>query len=190
MLYGKLQTVEYKLCDAQWYRAAGTRLLRIVVVRMTQGRIPARVFFCADTTLCARAILEGYSQRGSIEVCFRNLKQLLGFADSSARKRAAVERTAPFVGIVYSVLVLWAVQHATGLVQRMVPLRPWYTHKQGLSFADILRAAQGVLANLDVLDPARSLDNLHQPVPPSPALSSGRRAPRAATVPPALRRTA
>jgi hypothetical protein len=190
MLYGELQTVEYKLCDAQWYRAAGTRLLRIVVVRMRQGRIPVRVFFCADPTLCARAILEGYSQRWSIEVCFRNLKQLLGFADSSARKQAAVERTAPFVGIVYSVLVLWAVQHASGLAQRMVPLRPWYTHKQGLSFADILRAAQGVLANLDVLDPARGLDNLHQPVPPPPALRFSRRKPRVATVPPPLRRAA
>jgi hypothetical protein len=190
LLYGKLQTVEYKMCDAQWYRAAGTRLLRIVVVRMTKGRIPFRVFFCTDTTLCARAILEGYGQRWAIEVCFRDLKQLLGFADSSARKQAAVERTAPFVGIVYSVLVLWAVQHASGLAQRMVPLRPWYPHKQGLSFADLLRAAQGVLANLDVLDPARSLDNLHNPCAPPPSLSSGRRNRRAAAVSAAPRRAA
>lgn len=190
LLYGKLQTVEYKLCDAQWYRAAGTRLLRIVVVRMRQGRIPFRVFFCTDTTLCARTILEGYAQRWSIEVCFRDLKQFLGFADSSARKQAAVERTAPFVGIVYSVLVLWAVQHASGLAQSMVPLRPWYPHKRGLSFADILRAAQGVLANLDVLDPARSLDNLHNRFAPPPSLPSARREPRVAKVPPPLRRAA
>ncbi len=190
VLYGKLQTVEYKLCDAQWYRGAGTRLLRIVVVRMTKGRIPVRVFFCTDASLCVRAILEGYSQRWAIEVCFRDLKQLLGFADSSARKQAAVERTAPFVGIVYSVLVLWAVQHASSLAQRMVPLRPWYTHKLGLSFADILRAAQGALAHLDVLDPARSLDNLHESFDLPPALPSDRRRPRVATVPPPLRRAA
>lgn len=190
LLYGKLQTVEYKLCDAQWYRVAGPRLLRIVVVRMTQGRIPFRVFFSTDTTLCVRTILEGYAQRWSIEVCFRDLKQLLGFADSSARKQAAVERTAPFVGIVYSVLVLWAVQHASGLAQSMVPLRPWYPHKRGLAFADILRAAQGVLANLDVLDPARSLDNLHNRFAPPPSRPSARRESRAAMVPPPLRRAA
>ncbi len=36
---------------------------------------------------------------------------------------------------------------------RNPPLRPWYSHKQGLCFADILRTAQRVLAPLDVLDP-------------------------------------
>jgi hypothetical protein len=53
-----------------------------------------------------RQILEGYASRWAIEVCFRDLKQLLGFADSSARKRAAVERVAPFVGFSYTVLTL------------------------------------------------------------------------------------
>lgn len=160
VLYGKPRTVEYKMCDAQWYRAAAGQVLRIVIVRMATGRIPFRVFFCTDATLPAREVLEGYGQRWAIEVCFRDMKQLLGFADSSARKRAAVERTAPFVGIVYSVLVLWAVANAGSLAASMVPLRPWYLHKKGLSFADILRAAQGALATLDVLDPARSDGNL------------------------------
>ena len=173
LLYGKIETVEYKMCDAQWYRAAGTRILRIVVVRMHGGRIPFRVFFCTDPSLSARAILEGYAERWAIEVCFRELKQLLGFADSSARKRAAVERTAPFVGIVYSVLILWAVDSASRLALTLVPLRPWYTHKQGLSLADILRAAQAVLGRLDVLDPASICANLPKPPRRPPARWAG-----------------
>ena len=40
------------------------------------------------------------------------LKQQLGFADSSARKQAAVERTAPLVALMYTTLVLWM---ATGI---------------------------------------------------------------------------
>src|SRR5205085_10740667 len=92
-LYGKLQTVEYKTYDAQWYRACGPRLLRVVVVRLSEGQLRLRVFFCTDITLSVRKILEGYAERWAIEVCFRDLKQLLGFADSSARKQAAVERT-------------------------------------------------------------------------------------------------
>lgn len=168
MLYGKLRTVEYKMYDAQWYRAAGVQVLRVVVVRMATGRIPFRVFFCTDAALTAREVLEGYGQRWAIEVCFRDMKQLLGFADSSARKRAAVERIAPFVGIVYSVLVLWAAANASPLAESMVPLRPWYLHKKGLSFADILRAAQGALADLDVLDPGRSDGNLRRLPPRRP----------------------
>src|SRR3972149_6502949 len=81
----------------------------------------------------------------AIEVCFKDLKQQLGFADSSARKQAAVERTAPFVGYTYVVLVLW---FADGIWQTALaapPLRPWYAHKRQASFADVLRAAQRVL---------------------------------------------
>ena len=162
-LYGKLQTVEYKTCDAQWYRACGVRLLRIVVVRVHTGRIGLRVFFCSDPLLGVRAILEGYAERWAIEVCFRDMKQLLGFADSSARKQAAVERTAPFVGLSYTLLVLWAVRGVYRLPVAAPPLRPWYPHKRGLSFADLLRTAQRVLAPLDVLDPPSTCGNLHKP---------------------------
>lgn len=161
-MYGKTWTVHFKTICAQWYRACGARLLRIVVVRVDHGSIGLRVFFSTDANLAVREILENYARRWSIEICFRDLKQLLGFADSSARKRAAVERTAPFVGYIYTTLVIWFAEriHATELA--VPPIRPWYVQKKGLCFADVLRAAQRAFAHLDVLDPARSLDNLHE----------------------------
>jgi hypothetical protein len=151
-LYGKTQTVFYKTLCAQWYQACGARLLRIVVVRVGTGRIRLRVFFCTDATVAVRALLEGYAGRWTIEVCFRNLKQLLGFADSSARTRAAVERTAPFVGLVYSLLVVWYFKHAHTSTAAAPIERPWYRHKRGVAFADILRTAQRVLGTCEVLD--------------------------------------
>ena len=57
-----------------------------MISECTSGAIPCRVFFCTDPTLTVVQILEGYGRRWAIEVCFRELKQLLGFADSSARK--------------------------------------------------------------------------------------------------------
>jgi hypothetical protein len=54
-----------------------------------------------DPTWAAQQVLETYAGRWAIEVCFRDMKQQVGFADSSARQRAAVERTAPFVGLSY-----------------------------------------------------------------------------------------
>lgn len=161
-LYGKLQTVEFKTCDAQWYRACGTRLLRVVVVRIPEGNLKLRVFFSTDVTASVRHILESYSQRWAIEVCFRDLKQLLGFADSSARTEKAVARTAPFVGLTYSLLVLWAVRGAHRLPVAQPPLRPWYPHKRGLAFADILRAAQRALVAVDVLDLPSPRGNLRE----------------------------
>ena len=163
-LYGQWRHVRFKECCAQWYRACGTGLLRIVVVQVLTGTLGLRVYFSTDPTQSATQILERYGERWFIELAFRNLKQLLGFGQSSARKRQAVERTAPFVGIIYSVLVLWFVDHVFGARSELAapPVRPWYRHKQGLSFADVLRTAQRVLAPLDVLDPGRGLADLHQ----------------------------
>jgi hypothetical protein len=177
-LYGTRRKVEYKTCCAQWYRACGARLLRVVVVRVQTGSIGIRVFFCTDATLSVREILEGYAERWAIEVCFRDLKQYLGFADSSARKQAAVERVAPFVGFSYTILVLWFARGAHLTPFATPPLRPWYPHKQGLSFADVLRAAQQVLTPLDVLDPASSFDNLRKT--PAPRNRSSATPPRLA----------
>jgi hypothetical protein len=161
-LYGKTQVVHYKVVEAQWYRACGVQLLRIVVVKVNQGAIGIRVYFSTDPTLPVPQILETYAGRWGIEVCFKELKQLLGFADSSARKKAAVERTAPFVGLSYTTLVLWFAAGAYRSPLAALPVRPWYPHKRGLSFSDVLRTAQRALAHLDVLDPGRTFGNLRE----------------------------
>jgi hypothetical protein len=165
-LYGVRRSVRYKSVDAQWYRACGIRLLRVVVVKVDDGAIGMRVFFSSDANVEVQTILETYAGRWAIEVCFRDMKQLLGFGDSSARKRAAVERTAPFVGLVYSMIVLWFASDIHRTAIAAPPLRPWYRHKRGLCFADALRAAQRALTPLDVLDPRRSLGNLRKRQPP------------------------
>lgn len=168
-LYGKTQTVHYKTLCAQWYQACGVRLLRVVIVRVDTGRIGLRVFFCTDATIAIRALLEGYACRWSIEVCFRNLKQLFGFADPSSRTKAAVERTAPFVALMYSLLIVWFFQHAHATTAALPPLRPWYRNKKGVAFADILRCAQRVLAPVEVLDLLKPRKDLRETRRPSRA---------------------
>ena len=176
-LYGALRTVYYKEIFAQWYRACGIGLLHIIVVKVEQGSINLRVFFSTDPTMTVEQILEGYGRRWSIEVSFRNLKQLLGFADSSARLKPAVERTAPFVGIVYSFLIVWFTEHAFNTSFAKPPIRPWYNHKVGFSFEDVLRAARRVLAPAGILDLLSQLGNLHenQDPPRKPARKGKRR---------------
>lgn len=160
VLYGKLTRLRYKTVDAQWYRAMGTRLLRIVVVECTSGQLPIRVFFSSDPTLSIERILETYAGRWGIEVFFRDAKQHLGFADSQARSEAAVLRTAPLIGLLYSTLVLWFADDTFEEAIAVPPIRPWYPHKRGLGFIDVLRAAQRALIHADVLDPRCYSDDL------------------------------
>jgi hypothetical protein len=161
-VYGRKTVVRYKTLCAQWYRACGTRLLRIVIVATDNGTLPFRVFFATDASLDVPTIIAGYGARWSIECFFREGKQLLGFGDSCARKEAAVLRVAPLVGMLYTALVVWFIEGAYKSPLAAPPLRPWYTHKQGLSFEDILRAARRALIGFDVLVPWRDIDNLHQ----------------------------
>lgn len=78
------------------------------------------------------------------------------------RVLGCLERTAPFVGLSYSVLILWFAQGAWLTSWAVPPLRPWYRHKRGHSFADILRAAQRafVQVSVKVLDPHSEISNL------------------------------
>ncbi|MBM4392710.1 MAG: hypothetical protein FJ090_16425 [Deltaproteobacteria bacterium] len=111
-----------------------------------------RVVFSTCHRDRAATVNSSNGHRWNMEVTFRELKQELGCPDSSARKPAAVLRTAAFVGLVHTAFVLWFLDKRSGKAQ--VPARPWYP-KQGLGFADILRAAQLSLQPLDILAVSR-----------------------------------
>ena len=168
LLYGKKAQVQFKTFCAQWYSVCGVRLLRIVVVRCFHGQLPFRVFFSTDFTLTAVRILELYAGRWAIEVFFREAKQQLGFADSIARLELAVRRVAPLVGLLYTVLVVWFLESHGSVFVATPPERPWYPHKSGLSFADILREARAALTGADILTLAGNSRNLKNPPPADP----------------------
>jgi hypothetical protein len=101
-------------------------------------------------------------------------QQHLGFADSSARKQAAVERTAPFVRLAYSLLVIWALRGAHRLPVATPPLRPWYRSKRGLAFSDVLRAAQRTLIGAGLLEIPSTCENLRKLPSPERRRGAGR----------------
>lgn len=160
VLYGRTRVVAYKALVAQWYSAFGPQLVAVVVVRCASGAVPYRVFVCTDPARPVRAILETYAGRWAIEVFFREAKQLLGFGESTAWTRRAVERVAPFVGLVYTVVTLWAHECADVALRGVVPVRPWYRHKQAASFADLLAAVRRTVAPLDLTTNRGRSDNL------------------------------
>jgi hypothetical protein len=162
-LYGKQTQVQYKELVARWTRPAGKTLLKIVIVQVLHGKLPMRVFFCTDSSRTARQVIESYASRWGIEVLFRDLKQLLGFASSRARTPLAVLRTAPWVGMCYTLLVLWYMELNVDPSRMGLPLRPWYRTKHTVSFADILRLAQRTLASADWVDPLLLLARLNEP---------------------------
>jgi DDE superfamily endonuclease len=138
-IYGRKVKVWYQSIDALWYSSAGQRLLRIVVVRDPSGRRRDDCFFSTDLTLKPPQILETFALRWSLEVCFRDVKQFLGFEDPQNRVSKATQRTAPLVFYIYDLVLLW---HATSghlFAPQSVIERLWYKRKASVSFEDILR---------------------------------------------------
>jgi DDE superfamily endonuclease len=138
-LYGKQVKLWYQTIDALWYPSAGQHLLRIVVVRDPSGRRRDDCFFSFDLTLQATQILEIFSLRWPLEVCFRDVKQFLGFEDPQNRVAKATTRTAPLIFLIYDLVLLWHAREGYRLTEQSTLHRLWYPKKASVSFEDILR---------------------------------------------------
>lgn len=148
-IYGKTVKARYKTAVLLWYNSTRSMPLRIVVVRDPKGRRKDDCFFSTDTALTPESIIESYARRWSLEVAFRDAKQMLGFERSQARTAKAVKRTAPFAFISYTVTVAWFAGHGHHHYPGLIPQRPWYRQKRAPSFADMHLILRTVLSQTD-----------------------------------------
>ena len=79
-LYGKPTTKRYKTFVATWRPAGGA--IRVVLVDEPTGWV---AFFCSDPTATAADVLAGVANRFSLEVAFRDLKEVIGAGQQQVR---------------------------------------------------------------------------------------------------------
>jgi hypothetical protein len=132
VLYGRAVTPRLFTLTALWDGALRAQPIRIVVVRDPSGRRREEAFFCTDLTQAPAFILQTYAARWTLEVTFHDSKQHLGFGQAQNQTPRAVARTAPFAGLVYSLVLLWRprtssrVAPSTGSCARgTAPRWPW-----------------------------------------------------------------
>src|SRR5712691_1666333 len=140
VLYGRAVTPHVFALTALWYGALREQPIRIVVVRDPSGRRRDEAFFCTDLCREAAFVLETYAHRWTLEVTFHDSKQHLGFGQAQNQTSRAVARTAPFAGLVYSLVLLWAAAHLQQGGTLSWVVRPWYRSKTAVAFPDLLIA--------------------------------------------------
>lgn len=165
-VYGRTVTLRVLVVDALWYVAAGSEVIRHVVVRDFPGHVKDDVFVSTDTNFSAEAIIESFARRWSLEVTFHEAKGKLGFEDPQNRTERAVERTAPFAFISYSLVVVWYTLHGHGSRAAKQPTLPWYTHKAGVTFSDMLATLRRASWRQRLLDPAATAADLRKSLRP------------------------
>jgi hypothetical protein len=165
-VYGRAVTLRVRVIDALWYVAAGSEVVRLVLVRDFPGHEKDDVFVSTDATLSPQHVIESFSKRWSLEVTFHEAKGKLGFEDPQNRTERAVERTAPLALISYSLTVLWYVQHGQRTRAAQLPTLPWYTHKAGTTFSDMLATLRRASWRERLFDPASSPSDLRKRLRP------------------------
>ena len=165
VLYGRAVTPRIVTLEAVWYGALRSQLVRIVVVRDPSRRRRDAAFFCTDLDRDAAFILLTYSRRWTLEVTFFDSKQHLGFGQAQNQTPKAVARTAPFAGLVYSLVLLWAAAHLQqgGTLSWIV--RPWYRSKTAAAFPDLLLALRQELWRTRFSQPPVPLRRPQNPTP-------------------------
>jgi hypothetical protein len=147
-IYGKKDRSRIAECVARCY-AAPDRPLKVVVVEPLTGGRTEQAFYSTRPDDSAKAVLERYAARWSMEVTNHDGKGQLGFEQPQGWTKRAVQRTAPMAMLLYSLVVLWFA--AEGHWHYTPPDRPWYIGKTQASFADMLVTLRCESAKREVL---------------------------------------
>jgi hypothetical protein len=120
-----------------WYPAAGPRKMQVVLVRDPAKKWREELLLSTDLRQSAREVILGYMRRWSVEVCYWEAKELLGFHDAQVWNELAVQRAHPMAWFVGGLVLVWYARYGQHEEQAERPA-PWYTTKKTPSFADML----------------------------------------------------
>ncbi len=105
--YGEARRLQVLAYEAVWPTVLGLRPVRVVVVRDPTGRLQDGYLFTTDLQACLAWVVTQFAWRWSIEVLFRASKQVLDIEAPQHYSREAVEKVAPWVWSLQSVLMVW-----------------------------------------------------------------------------------
>jgi len=105
--YGEVRPLRALAYEVVWPTVLGLRPVRVVVVRDPEGRLQDGYLFTTDVQAPAAWVVTQFARRWSIEVLFRASKQVLDIQAPRHYSREAVEKVAPWVWSLQSVLMVW-----------------------------------------------------------------------------------
>jgi hypothetical protein len=105
--YGESRTLQAVAYQAVWPRVLGYRPIKVVVVRDPSGRMRDCYLFTTDLEASLSWVIVQFAWRWSIEVAFRASKQVLEIEAPQHFCQESVEKLAPWVWAMQSVIAVW-----------------------------------------------------------------------------------
>ncbi len=109
VVYGCRQGLKVVAYAALWPRVVGPRAVRVVVVRDPSGRMRDCYLFTTDLSASDGWVITQFAWRWSIEVLFRASKQVMDLEAPQHFCQQSVEKLAPWVWSMQSVIMVWYV---------------------------------------------------------------------------------
>lgn len=151
-IYGKNVTLSYFTYQGLWYHVSKTDLIKILIVRDPKGHYEDHYYFTDDLDMPIKHMLEVIAARWSVEVANKEAKQMMGMEDPQARVEKAVKRQAPLAMMLLSLVKLWYFTEGYLIDQFQNQRDPWYLHKEGIPFSDMLRLLRYVSWNESIFE--------------------------------------
>jgi hypothetical protein len=126
-VYGEQRLLRAVSYQAVWPRVLGLRVIQIVVVRDPSGQMDDVYLFSTDLKASLAWVIEQFSWRWSIETLFRGSKQVLQIEAPQHWCQESVQKVAPWVWSMQSVIMVWyltaghTLPEAEQMRQRMGP---------------------------------------------------------------------
>lgn len=107
VVYGCARSLKALTYEVVWPRVTQLRPLRLVVVRDPEGRMRDAYLFTTDTRAAPAWVITQFAWRWSIEVLFRASKQVMDIEAPQHWCQESVEKVAPWVWSMQSVIMVW-----------------------------------------------------------------------------------
>jgi len=136
--YGSQERAVEIVCDtAVWYSSGEPVVpIRWVLIRDPRGEFKTQALLCTDLSLAPERVVSYFVRRWKMESTFWECRQRLGFETQKQWSQKAVERTAPAMLALFSVVTLIADQHMAEGPEH-VRGAAWYD-KRDPTFSDAL----------------------------------------------------
>lgn len=105
--YGEQRQFQVCAFQAVWPRVFGTRVIQVVLCRGLDGGYGDVCLYTTDLEASAAWVVETYARRASIESTFKGSKQVLDIQRPRHWCQSSIEKLAPWVWLMQSVVALW-----------------------------------------------------------------------------------
>jgi hypothetical protein len=116
-IYGSSESLGVLCYQALWPRVLGTRPIAVSVVRDLSGKMNDVYLFSTDLQASPGWVIQMFAWRWAIEVLFRSSKQTLDIEAPQHWCQASVEKVAPWVWSMQSVIMVWYLTAGRALPQ-------------------------------------------------------------------------